>query len=674
MSAKVAQFIPKATPKHPYIDLDCLKLIDAQKDANREGDTQLVLRLEKYLRATIQKNKRKYIKNLLKTDPWIGAKWCKPFKTTPVRIQNQEGKLLAIQDRSAVIAEYYQTKQWHRDQFLPELKERPPLFEGAPELPLGAFTAGELRTVRKKLKAGKMPGTDQISNDMLRVILATDVGFDFVLRLMNLCWSENVLPDQWHVARIVAIYKQKGDSSLPENHRPIALLQTLLKIFTALIDRRLRRLDHRIWRNQHGFRAGRSIDDANFFLLRLIEKSIRYNLSMYILFLDWRKCYDRIHRDRLLDALRRFGLPPKYLQIILLIYKDLVFFVQDAWGQSDTLPQDEGLRQGDPLACFLLCILMTVIMLDTRVRYFEECEDKGMVYMAKYMEREFGAHDVCFADDTELCHTNLQHMRILSPIFLEEAYIYGLEANNDYPDFKSKLLAINPPFAGPVILKDLVGVPFPVEETAKTLGIIYGNGFQTANLMYKQAASNMIFTMNNYKLIWQSDLTVKRKVVKYNAFVWSKGRWSLHLLPMSTANRKVIDGAQARHLRRITGIPAAYISRISHRSVRKKAKATRASTDIFRSQLNWLGHILRKPPQDPLRVILFGKNTDLKGYIPRFGKTQRGRPPQDWAQSIFEQIYILTRIDRHTFYKTCQDRKSFHSLVERLCILHQAQA
>ena len=112
--------------------------------------------------------------------------------------------------------------------------------------------------------------------------------------------------------------------------------------------------------------------------------------------------------------------------------------------------------------------------------------------------------------------------------------------------------------------------------------------------------------MNNYKVIWQSDLRVKKRLETYSALVWSKSRWSLHLLPMSKVNRKVIDGAQARHLRRITGIPAAYISRISHKQVRKKAKAKRASTDILRAQLRWFGHILRKPPEDPLRTILFG--------------------------------------------------------------------
>ena len=175
LEKQVAEFLPQATPKHPYIDMECLRLIDDQKAANSAGDAQLALRLERNLRTLIQKNKRTYMKHIVKTDQWLGAKYCKPFRTTPVRVQNEEGRLLAIQDRSDTIAQYYQKHQWHRDPFLPELRDRPPLFDEARELPLGQFTQGELRAVRKKLKKGKMPGTDNISNDMLRVILDTDV-------------------------------------------------------------------------------------------------------------------------------------------------------------------------------------------------------------------------------------------------------------------------------------------------------------------------------------------------------------------------------------------------------------------------------------------------------------------------------------------------------------------
>ena len=50
-----------------------------------------------------------------------------------------------------------------------------------------------------------------------------------------------------------------------------------------------------------------------------------------------------------------------------------------------------------------------------------------------------------------------------------------------------------------------------------------------------------------------------------NAFVWNKGRWSLHFFPLLPALRQKFDAAQARYLRRILKLPAAYISRISHK-------------------------------------------------------------------------------------------------------------
>ena len=156
------------------------------------------------------------------------------------------------------------------------------------------------------------------------------------------------------------------------------------------------------------------------------------------------KCYDKIHHGPLLDALRRFGLPQQYLDVITVIYKDLKFFVRDAWGESDLRPQAEGLRQGDPLACFLLLILMTVIMLDTRKAFEAICTEKNFSAAAHYMERVFGFHDIDFADDTNFVHTHLLSLRTLTTCYLKEARIYGFRVNNDPETGKCYGLALNP--------------------------------------------------------------------------------------------------------------------------------------------------------------------------------------------------------------------------------------
>ena len=61
-----------------------------------------------------------------------------------------------------------------------------------------------------------------------------------VLSIVNSCFSNAELPTMFHVGRIAAIYKKKGDVGLPESYRPISLLQTLYKLFTKLLELRLR--------------------------------------------------------------------------------------------------------------------------------------------------------------------------------------------------------------------------------------------------------------------------------------------------------------------------------------------------------------------------------------------------------------------------------------------------
>ncbi len=52
-------------------------------------------------------------------------------------------------------------------------------------------------------------------------------------------------------ADVVKIFK-KGNVEKPENYRPIALLQSLYKIYAALLCNRLKDgLDHRICNNQY---------------------------------------------------------------------------------------------------------------------------------------------------------------------------------------------------------------------------------------------------------------------------------------------------------------------------------------------------------------------------------------------------------------------------------------
>ena len=106
-----------------------------------------------------------------------------------------------------------------------------------------------------------------------------------------------------------------------------------------------------------------------------------------------------------------------------------------------------------------------------------------------------------------------------------------------------------------------------------------------------------------------------------------------------------------------------------------KSGTYRFSTFIFRAQLRWLVHILRKPATDPLRRVLFAPNSPLNPHRPpslnpnRPTRQRVGRPQTDWAQFLLLQIFRLSRTDRATVATLAQDRRRYHLFVERLCSL-----
>ena len=108
---------------------------------------------------------------------------CKPYRQTPHRVFEKDGNSRVLQDRAEVFATHYATAQWHTA-VLPPLPDRPALFPTA-DLPCGRFSAYELRQVRAPLKKRKSPGTDLLSNEIICLVLETDIGFSYILEFLT---------------------------------------------------------------------------------------------------------------------------------------------------------------------------------------------------------------------------------------------------------------------------------------------------------------------------------------------------------------------------------------------------------------------------------------------------------------------------------------------------------
>ena len=95
---------------------------------------------------------------------------------------------------------------------------------------------------------------------------------------------EKRVPDEWHFAKIAAIFK-KGDPCNCLNYRPISLLSSSYKLFALILLNRLRKanVDDQIWPTQFGFRNGARVTDALFMARRFIDKAHAVKNSKLVL-------------------------------------------------------------------------------------------------------------------------------------------------------------------------------------------------------------------------------------------------------------------------------------------------------------------------------------------------------------------------------------------------------
>ncbi|PSN52531.1 hypothetical protein C0J52_14317, partial [Blattella germanica] len=165
------------------------------------------------------------------------------------------------------------------------------------------ITEEEIVTAIYSLKQKKTAGPDHIYNEHIKA--THPLLIDLWVRLFNKCIELNNIPEQWRTSIVKILYKGKGDISLPDSYRGIALESNLFKSFTKILTNRIIALtDHLIAKEQMGFRKGRSTLQAITNLMGSIEEALRHPKgNLYVLFVDNIKAFDMINRQKLINTI-----------------------------------------------------------------------------------------------------------------------------------------------------------------------------------------------------------------------------------------------------------------------------------------------------------------------------------------------------------------------------------
>jgi ribonuclease HI len=152
------------------------------------------------------------------------------------------------------------------------------------------------------------------------------------------------------------LYKKKDRTAI-ENYRPITLLNTDYKLLTkGLALQLIDSIKLMVHKDQAGFIPERSIFDH----IRLTRIMLQYAEVMEqngaVIALDQEKAYDRITHDYLWKTLEAFKIPNYFINTIKALYKSAMTTVIINGVCSTPFPVNRGVRQGDPISCFLFDI------------------------------------------------------------------------------------------------------------------------------------------------------------------------------------------------------------------------------------------------------------------------------------------------------------------------------
>ena len=127
-------------------------------------------------------------------------------------------------------------------------------------------------------------------------------------------WRHQNIPSVWTLTRLVVLYK-KGDATLPNNYRPIAIIPVLCKLFSGVLLARVGSLlDSLQGCEQGGFRPDYSCSAIIMFLRMVAEKAEEWGEEVWAASLDLEKTFDKVLHSSVLTALAEAGVDAKVVQ------------------------------------------------------------------------------------------------------------------------------------------------------------------------------------------------------------------------------------------------------------------------------------------------------------------------------------------------------------------------
>ena len=252
---------------------------------------------------------------------------------------------------------------------------------------------------------------------------------------------------------------------------------------------------------QCGFRPGRSTTDQILTLKQIFEKSWEYGKDLFACFVDLKKAYDRVPRDKLWKDLQENGVDGQLLRAIKSFYCRPEVCVRVNGKQSKPFHVGVGLRQGCVLSPLLFIVYMNWI---DKYSQADECATIGNCKISRLL----------FADDLVLLSSTESGLQRALNSFADACNTAGMKISTA----KTEVLHLsrNPDQC----VLQVNGATLKQVEKFKYLGVAFtSDGRQDEELDTRIGKASAVMRALRYSVVMKRELSKKAKLSIFKQFL-----------------------------------------------------------------------------------------------------------------------------------------------------------
>lgn len=500
---------------------------------------------------------------------------------------------------------------------------------------IAILTAEVIRAI-KEIKGNKAPGEDSVVAEHFKHL--SEAAINRLTHLFNNIYETGILPRDWLSSTFVAIPK-KNKARRCEDHRTISLMSHAAKIFMRIIYNRIHsKCDAYLSRSQYGFRRGTGAREAILGLTLLAERYLEVQRKLYVCFVDYRKAFDRIKHDKLVQILHEIGLEGREITIIRNIYWNHIGCVRTESGNTNYVSIKRGVRQGCLLSPLLFNVYAEHIIKTSLEERSEGARVNGVVI-----------NNIRYADDTVVLAESEEHLQTLMNVLAVSSARMGLEINA----LKTRTLVFD---RNPNVQNN-VGITIDNTKIQNVNSYIYLGREVNSQLDHTKEIRRRIEIartgfVNMRKFLCHPNLNTKVRLRTLKCYVWSLLLYGCETWTLKKEDLKRLQAFEMWLYRRMLRI--SWTSRTTNMEVLGKMNTQPLLVQTIKMRKTaYLGHLMRHTEYEQLQLILEGKIDGRRGL---------GRKKKSWLRNIRD----WTNTNGNDLIHVAQNRDEFAVMVANL--------